>query len=128
MPAIFGDASQVYKLANDLSMVGAKAVVPMRAAMVQAGEIVRDNWRDIARTTAGEHGVHYPNSIEATPTIGFSTIGVDIGPNAGMKQGGMSFEFGSRNQPPHLDGLHAVEFTAGRVERLIDTATTYLFQ
>ena len=54
----------------------------------------------LARKTAGAHGVHYPKSFMAemvAPLVG------EYGPDASMRQGGMSFEFGSRNQPPHLD-------------------------
>jgi hypothetical protein len=49
-------------------------------------------------------------------------IEVETGPERGMKQGGMSFEFGSRNQPPHLDGLRAMPLAAARLDRLADAA------
>jgi hypothetical protein len=32
-----------------------------------------------------------------------NTVSGEYGPDAAMPQGGMSFEFGSRNQKPHLD-------------------------
>lgn len=56
--------------------------------------------KSLARESAGKHGKHYPNA--------FSTERIDqltwvYGPDAAMPQGGMSFEYGSRNQPPHLD-------------------------
>lgn len=62
--------------------------------------------RDNARRTARRHGKHYPNSI--TPEMklvsgGFGLIVGEYGPDPAKRQGGMSFEMGSRNQPPHLD-------------------------
>ena len=46
------------------------------------------------------------------------------GPDSGMKQGrmGRGFEFGSVNQPPHLDGLRAMPLAAARLDRLADAA------
>jgi hypothetical protein len=55
---------------------------------------------NFARVSAGKHGKHYHKAFSGemvTPLIG------EYGPDASMPQGGMSFEFGSRNQPPHLD-------------------------
>jgi hypothetical protein len=56
--------------------------------------------RSFARKTAGAHGRHYPDafSVEAKTATSW-----EYGPDAAKKQGGMSFEYGSRNQPPHLD-------------------------
>lgn len=77
-------------------------------------KVVRDGagmltvlWKQNARDTAGEHGKLYPR------TIGYDTysdgLTAEIGPDASRKQGGMSFEYGSRNQPPHLDGNRAAD-------------------
>lgn len=55
---------------------------------------------DFARHTAGRHGKHYHKAF----TI--ERVGEHVweyGPDSAMPQGGMSFEYGSRNQPPHLD-------------------------
>lgn len=87
------------------------AAIPPAAARRMAG-IVRDGAnagaqiaRDFARESAGAHGKHYPNSITADSEVGLkgSTYSAEYGPDSGRKQGGMSFEWGSRNQPPHLD-------------------------
>jgi hypothetical protein len=53
-----------------------------------------------AKSTARKHGKHYPDSITAELRTPFSG---EFGPEAGKPQGGMSFERGSRNQPPHRD-------------------------
>lgn len=64
--------------------------------------------RRISKWTAGAHGKHYPGSItwdRATSFGGFGggEIKAEYGPESSRPQGGMSFEEGSRNQPPHHD-------------------------
>lgn len=61
-----------------------------------------------ARRSAGAHGVHYPRAFSAEMHGDFSGFGTSVfsgeyGPDIGKPQGEMSFERGSRNQPPHLD-------------------------
>lgn len=53
-----------------------------------------------AKRTAGKHGKHYHRAF------GWEMTGLtegEYGPDSTMPQGDMSFERGSRNQPPHLD-------------------------
>lgn len=71
-----------------------------------------------AKETAGRHGRYYPLSIGWDRTLSFGSIGAEIGPDASMRQGGMSFEYGSTRQPAHLDvnraaDVHENRFTAG---------------
>lgn len=87
-------------LANDCASIGVRAKAEM-------GNVVRDNIRkgngiakSYAKVSAGAHGKHYPNAFSAEMT-GY-TRG-EYGPRVSMRQGNMSFEYGSRNQPPHLD-------------------------
>lgn len=124
-----GDASEVYKLAGDLSAVGAKAVPAMRGVMDESGQILAEQWRSNAEATSGEHGVHYPKAITAELAFGVSNIAVDVGPDSSMPQGGMGkgFEYGSRNQPPHMDGLRAMTWVEPQVVRMTDAAIVYLF-
>jgi hypothetical protein len=127
MTGIIGDASDFYRLSADLAQVGAKSVPALRGVMLEAGNSFRDEWKANATATAGEHGVHYPDSIEADLAFSVTSIAVDVGPNPGKPQGGMSFEFGSSNQPPHLDGLRALDAVAPRVERIVESAIGHLF-
>lgn len=60
----------------------------------------RDRAKSNARRTARRHGKHYPKSITSER---LSLLSWEYGPDSAMPQGGMSFEHGSRNQPPHLD-------------------------
>jgi hypothetical protein len=56
--------------------------------------------RGFAKGTAGAHGKHYPKAITAERISRFIA---EYGNDAALPQGGMSFEWGSRNQKPHLD-------------------------
>ena len=90
-------------------------------AVRESGEELRDAWKANAEVSAGRHGKHYPASIEANILPGFSAHS-RIGPNESMRQGGMSFEFGSRNQPPHLDGQRALDGLSTDIRRRITKA------
>jgi hypothetical protein len=123
-----GDASEVYKLAADLSKVGAKATLALRPVMAQAGEAFAKEWQANATATSGEHGKFYPASISSELIFDAGGISVDTGPDSSMKQGGMGkgFEFGSVNQPPHLDGTRAMTAMEPRVESIIGAALGHL--
>lgn len=123
-----GDASEVYRLAGDLSAVGAKAVPALRGTMAAVGEAFSQEWSANARETSGQHGKHYPDSIDSELVFNLSGVSVDVGPNSAKKQGGMGrgFEFGSQNQPPHLDGLRALDGMQQRTERMVDATIGHL--
>jgi hypothetical protein len=118
-------AQEMRELAVDLSTVSARMVGPMRTVMLQAGESVAEQWRTNARATAGEHGRLYPDAIGAELKFSLG-IEVEIGPDPDKPQGEMSFEFGSKNQPPHLDGAKAVDAKADAVVKMIDSAVGFL--
>lgn len=81
--------------------------IPVTAAR-ETAKLVRDNAKDgnrrakaFAKVSAGRHGRHYHKAF--TAEVGASPFTWVYGPDSSKKQGGMSFEFGSRNQRPHLD-------------------------
>lgn len=123
------DASEVYRLSGDLSMVNARAIPALRGAMGAVGEAFAAEWRDNARETSGKHGKHYPDSIDSELVFSVTNVAVETGPNRAKKQGGMGmgFEFGSENQPPHLDGLRALDGVQQRAEKIIDATIGHLF-
>lgn len=86
-------------------------------------------WADNARQTSGEHGKHYPASIDSELVFDLGGVSVDVGPNASKKQGtmGRGFEFGSQNQPPHLDGLRAMPDAEANAEALVDQVIAGIF-
>lgn len=120
-------ADEIRELASDFSGAGRKMVAPMRATFDQIGEQTARRWADIARGTAGEHGVHYPDSIdhELVASLG---VAVEVGPNSAKKQGSMGrgFEFGSVNQPPHLNGVKAMDQMTPVAEKLVDETISRL--
>lgn len=64
--------------------------------------------QSLARMSSGSHGKWYPGTFSVGAVskfygFGGGEIAVEYGPVASKRQGGMSFEHGSRNQPPHLD-------------------------
>lgn len=65
--------------------------------------------RGFARITARAHGKHYPDAIDAEPITPHEW---EFGPDASKDQGGMSFEWGSRNQKPHRDLNNAADIVA----------------
>lgn len=73
----------------------------------QHAQELRDQWQTNAKETAGQHGKHYPKAITAEQIPVTDEILWEVGPERMRKQGDMSFEYGSRNQPPHLDGARA---------------------
>ena len=75
----------------------------------QHAQELRDQWQKNAKETARRHGKHYPKSITAEQMPVTDEILWEVGPERMRKQGdmGAGFEYGSRNQPPHLDGARA---------------------
>lgn len=121
-------AAEIRRLAADLSAVSRKMVVPMRSVFKESGDLLAKEWANNARATSGTHGKHYPNSIDADLTFSLGNIEAEVGPNSGKPQGvmGRGFEFGSVNQPPHLDGLKAVDKLEPLVEKVIEAAVSDL--
>lgn len=97
-------------------------------AAVRVGEVARDGNRTakrLAKRSAGKHGKHYSNAITLE---GHGSLSYEYGPEAGLPQGGMSFEHGSRNQPPHLDLAKSADLHgAGELARKIDDVIDGLF-
>lgn len=111
-------------LEADLRTIATTAPLRMR-------DVVRDNLRNgnrIARAnakrSAGAHGKHYHKafSTEMTgPTTG------EYGPDSAMPQGGMSFERGSRNQPPHLDLARSADIIGPAFSKGVQDMLDHLF-
>lgn len=87
-------------LRKDLSDAPVKFVRKGSAAVRKNTRAGNRIGKGIARKSAGAHGKHYHKAWTAemvSPLVGV------YGPDSAMPQGGMSFNGGSRNQPPHLD-------------------------
>jgi hypothetical protein len=115
------DVGDLPQLAVDLPKLGRSGALVMHKVITDAGDDLRDVWKRNATVTSGRHGKHYPKSITATLKVSTDVV-VRIAPDPAMKQGGMSFENGSVNQPPHNDGKKAADVVVPKIERRIDSA------
>lgn len=99
------------ELAADMGRAAVGAIEAVTQITEATGVELRETWKDNARQTAGKHGRRYPASITSERIPAFGAAVVEIGPDSSKPQGGMGpgFEYGSVNQPPHLDGTKAVE-------------------
>lgn len=78
-----------------------------KIAARESAKLIRNNAKlgnkrakAFAKVSAGKHGKHYHRAFTAEALGPYSW---EYGPDASKPQGDMSFEFGSRQQPPHLD-------------------------
>ena len=88
------------RLERDARQIPVKAARKMASTVRKNAEQGNRLARSIARRSAGSHGKHYPNAFTAEAR---GALAWEYGPDASRPQGGMSFEYGGRNQPPHLD-------------------------
>lgn len=96
-------------LASDLAGIATRARADMARVVRSNADQGNRKAKQISRRTAGAHGKHYPNAMTAEA---ITPLSWEYGPDAGRPQGGMSFEFGSRNQPPHLDLARSLDAQA----------------
>lgn len=113
------DTGELAALSVDLGRTGLRLTGEMQKVFIEAGDDLVDTWANNARATAGEHGKHYPDSIDKDLLIS-RDIAVEVGPNPAKPQGRMSFEDGSVNQPPHLDGQRAADEIIPRLSRRVE--------
>lgn len=112
------------RVSNTLNDLTGDLVKVARTARRDMAEVVRDSIRDgntiarrFAKESAGAHGKHYHRAFttEMRPIGEFAGVGViagEYGPDIAKPQGGMSFERGSRNQPPHYDLAKSADLVA----------------
>ncbi len=104
------DASELVKAIRELEEIPKAVILNAHITVESWAEKLRNRWRANARSTAGTHGVHYPKAITAaSASAGVGDVAWEVGPESALPQGGMGmgFEYGSVNQPPHLDGQRA---------------------
>lgn len=121
---IRGNASEFFTLAARMAAASAASVPAASAVVSTATKAVETGWRANARATSGTHGKHYPNSITSEVQVTGFLVSGEVGPDTSRPQGSMGrgFEFGSRNQPPHLDGAKAVDAAEGAIEAALGNA------
>jgi hypothetical protein len=124
---VTGGASEFFTLAKDFERSSIKLAAALYDVYAEQGVQFAHDWAANARETSGTHGKYYPDSIDSE-THARLGIEVEVGPNSAKKQGkmGRGFEFGSVNQPPHLDGARALPAAEQRLERAADLAIAYV--
>ena len=117
--------SNALQVAAEFAAIDKASFLAVRHAVETTAEELRDQWRENATVTAGKHGKHYPKSINSKMVPSLTAVVAEIEPTEGMKQAGMSFEYGSVNQPPHLDGQRALDQIGPDLPRRIERALRF---
>lgn len=120
------DDRELVALGVELGRMDAKTHRVMRGVFQEAASDLKGEWRKNATETAGEHGRLYPLSIDWEEKVSTSLL-FEVGPNPDKPQGGMSFEFGSAKQPPHLDGQRAADKLIPLIARRVAIAAEDVF-
>jgi hypothetical protein len=116
----------LHDLAADLAAIPPRAVKDMTAVVREGIRVGNTVAKDNARRSSGRHGKHYPKAFTSemhglqSALSGGRLISGEYGPDASRPQGGMSFEFGSRNQKPHLDLARSADLLGPATERELD--------
>lgn len=122
-------------LLDDLKSLPAKEAKEMTAVVRDGAKIGNQLARDNARqqhTMRGDTDKHYPNSMtsELKGRFGHSSGAIysaEYGPVVGRMQGSMSFERGSRNQPPHFDLARSADVIGPAMVREVRDALDRMF-
>lgn len=120
------DTRQLIALEADLGKVSGLAVRAVSEAALANGESLKALWADGIRSTGGTHLPHLPDAVTAEPTFGLGggSIGVEVGPELGKKQGalGKGDEYGSVNTPAHMHGHTAADVTEPKFAKSVELA------
>lgn len=117
--AVHIDSSNIRDLATDFSSVPARATRAAGRIVERIADEGMTLAKAFAKESAGDHGRHYPRAItsERKHPLGLTWV---YGPDVAKRQGGMSFERGSRNQPPHLDLNRSADIIGPRLGQVAD--------
>lgn len=118
-------------LYRDLSNIAAQTRPVMRGVVQDGIRVGNGIAKANAKSSAGKHGKHYHKAFTSEMHSGFglfgNTISGEYGPDASRMQGGMSFEYGSRNQKPHLDLARSADVIGPSFIRSVDDEIGDLF-
>ncbi|WP_394289504.1 hypothetical protein [Microbacterium sp.] len=113
-------------LARDLRQIATQAPSDIHRVVRHGVRVGNALAKSNARSTAGAHGRHYHKAFSAEMKVnGLGGLHAgEYGPDSSKPQGGMSFEGGSRNQPPHNDLAKSADIVGpalyGEAKRLLD--------
>jgi len=115
------EAHGLREISADLTGISRRTAGAVVDAFGQSAGDLAATWKRNAKATSGKHGKHYPNSIDFEQRLSFN-VEFEVGPNPFKRQGRMSFEEGSVNQPPHLDGAKAADEVLPRLQKRVERA------
>lgn len=113
------DAHRIEVLASDCYKVPAFLYFEVRKVVEKTAKDGNRLAQDYARATARRHGKWYPSAIQPEAQGLLTWV---YGPLTHRLQGGMSFEHGSRNQPPHMDLARSADVISPLFERRVGQA------
>ncbi|MER7517779.1 hypothetical protein [Streptomyces sp. NPDC126499] len=104
------DTRQLEALAAVFRVNAVQAQVQARAVVARGALNIKNGWRANATATAGQHARLYPLSISYSMLPHPTGASAEIGPDKSRPQGALGnlLEFGSVNNPPHMDGARAL--------------------
>lgn len=102
-PGIAITSTGLPQLAAELAAAGSGIAAEVEPVIRSQGRELRDLARILAKSTAGKHGRLYVLAITDEVRMMNGAMLAEVGPDSDKPQGGMSFELGSANQPPHND-------------------------
>lgn len=122
------DDRELNALAVELPELAAATRRATLGVFREAAHELKEKWRAGAKESSGTHGRLYPFAITWDQKASTDLV-FEVGPETGRPQGGMGpgFEFGSTNQPAHLDGQKAADDVIPRLERRILLAAEDVF-
>jgi hypothetical protein len=113
------DSSGIAALASDLKTMTRRAPIELKKVVRKntiEGNRLAKGYASQQHTMNSNYDIHYPKSFtwEVGSFYGYGggNITGTYGPDSARRQGSMSFEHGSRNQPPHLDLARSADVIA----------------
>jgi hypothetical protein len=116
------DITGLDELVRDLTEAPRKVQRKAHQAVTVNAKGVESKWRQGAAFS--RHAPHYPKSITHDVKWSGAAIEAEIGPDKSLPQGALGnlIEFGSANNPPHANGLTALEAQGPKFLRDLDDA------
>lgn len=113
------DTSQEQALGRRLEDLGPELADEIAKATRDAGDEHARLWKAHAKRTSGRHGALYPRTIRNRFTSGADWAQSETGSSSPAARG---YEFGSRNQPPHLDSAKTYPIADQHWQKACDDA------
>lgn len=121
------DSKELIQFGIELGTAGAATAGAVLNVFEDGAGELRDEWRRNAVVSSRYHARFYPATIDYSQLPG-ATIDFEVGPRRkGQGNLGPILEFGSVNNPPHLDGQRAADDVIPRLERRVLLAAEDVF-